>query len=75
MKKCKIGYFIIASAIVWGAVIIGCSLKLQGTPCYDEINLILSGGVVFHLLFIWGPLGIQFRNNKEEKSEMDQSNS
>lgn len=56
-------------------VIIGCSLKLQGTPCYDEINLILSGGVVFHLLFIWGPLGIQFRKNKEEKSGIDQSNS
>jgi hypothetical protein len=75
MKKSKIGYLIIASAIVWGAVIIGCALKLKGTPYYDEISPILIGGAGFHLLFIWGPLGSQFLKNKEEKSEMDQSNS
>ncbi|MFC1501870.1 hypothetical protein ACFL6A_00490 [bacterium] len=75
MKKSKIGYFIIASAIVWGAVILGCALKLKGTPYYDEISPILTGGTIFHLLFIWGPLGILSRKNKEEKSETDQSNS
>ncbi len=75
MKKSKIGYFIIASAIVWGAVIIGCSLKLKGTPYYDEISPILIGGASFHLIFIWGSLVSQFRKNKEEKSEIDQSNS
>lgn len=37
MKKGKIGYYIIASAIIWGAVIIGCSLKLKGTPCYTNL--------------------------------------
>jgi len=37
-KKQTIGIFIIASAIIWGAVIIGCSLKLKGTGCYDEIS-------------------------------------
>ena len=71
MKKSKIGYFIIASAIVWGAVILGCSFKLRGTSCYDEISLILTGGAGFHLLFIWGPLVSQFRKNKEEKLEID----
>ena len=75
MNKSKLGYLIIASAIVWGAVIIGCSVKLKGTSCYDEINLILIGGAVFHILFIWGPLGNQFRKNLKDKSEMDQSNS
>jgi len=66
-KKKSIGLFIIASAIIWGAVIIGCSLKLKGTECYDEISYILSLGAVFHLLFIWGPLAIQFRKIKKEK--------
>ncbi len=50
------GYFIIASAIIWGAVIIGCSLKLKGTGCYDQISTILIGGFICHLLFIWGPI-------------------
>ena len=56
MNKSKIGYFVIASAIVWGAVIIGCSLALKGTECYGEIQNILVGGVLVHLVLIWGPL-------------------
>ena len=75
MNKSKIGYWIIASAIVWGAVILGCSLKLKGTPCYDEISSILIAGSSFHLIFIWGSLVTLFRKNKKDKSEMDQSNS
>jgi hypothetical protein len=69
MKKKSVGIYIIASAIVWGAVIIGCSLKLRGTGCYDEISFILIGGVIFHLLFIWSPLAIQFRQRGVEKRE------
>ena len=68
MNKKSIGYYIIASAIIWAAVIIGCSLKLKGTNCYDEISLILVGGVIVHLLFIWGPLAVMFRKGKEEKN-------
>lgn len=56
MEKKSIGYFIIGSAIIWGAVIIGCSLKLKGTGCYDQISTILIVGFICHLLFIWGPL-------------------
>jgi hypothetical protein len=67
MKKKSIGAFIIASAIIWGAVIIGCSLKLKGTECYDEISYILSVGALFHLLFIWGPLAIQLKKKKKEE--------
>jgi hypothetical protein len=67
MSKKSIGFYIIASALIWGAVIIACSLKLQGTTCYDDIKFILVGGVITHLLFIWGPLGILFRKIKEEK--------
>ena len=65
MKIQSIGIFIISSAIVWGAVIIACASKLKGTSCYDEISLILYGGVIFHLFFIWAPLGAMFRKNKE----------
>ena len=67
MSKKSIGFYIIASALIWAAVIIGCSLKLQGTTCYDDIKFILVGGVITHLLFIWGPLGILFRKFNQEK--------
>jgi len=61
MNKGRIGFAIIASAIVWGAVIIGCSLALKGTECYGEIQNILVVGVISHLIFIWGPLVAQAR--------------
>lgn len=54
-----IGIYIIGSAIIWGAVILGCSFKLKGTGCYDEISLILAGASSIHLIFIWGPLSAQ----------------
>ena len=61
MNKSKIGYYIVASAIVWGAVIIGCSLALKGTTCYGEIQNILVAGVIVHLVLIWGPLAAKSR--------------
>lgn len=67
MKSVKIGYFIIGSALIWAAVILGCALRLKGTGYYDEISLVLAGGTIAHLLFIWGPLGAQSRKNKEKK--------
>ncbi|MGD2089321.1 MAG: hypothetical protein PVH61_24310 [Candidatus Aminicenantes bacterium] len=71
MNKIKksIGLFIIASAIIWGAVIIACSMKLKGTGCFDEISYILSAGAGIHLLLIWGPLTIQLRKIKKEEGE------
>jgi len=71
--KLTIGIYIIASALIWGAVILGCSLKLKGTGCYDEISSILIGASSIHLFFIWGPLSFQsLFQNKELKPE-DQS--
>jgi len=67
VNKNKIGYFIIASAIVWGVVIIGCALVLKGTPYKSQVTNILVGGSSFHLLFIWVPLIALFR--KKSKSE------
>ncbi|MBT7900405.1 MAG: hypothetical protein HN601_05590 [Candidatus Marinimicrobia bacterium] len=65
-KKMSIGVYIIASAIIWGAVIIGCSLQLKNTGCFAEITYILSTASVIHLLFIWGPVAILFKKLKEK---------
>ena len=55
-KKKTIGAFIIGSAVIWGAVIIGSSFALKGTECYDKIQNIIFGGFITHLILIWGPL-------------------
>lgn len=68
MKKSSIGFYIIASALVWGAVIIGCSLKLKGTSCYDQISNILIGGSAIHLIVIWPLVGNLLKNIQDEKS-------
>lgn len=67
MKKNKIGFLIIASAIIWGVVIVACSMTLKETPYKDQITHILLGGVTCHLLFIWAPLGQQFKKNDKDK--------
>lgn len=66
MKKNAIAYYIIASALIWAAVIIGCSLKLKGTECYDTISNILVGGAGVHLVLIWGPMASMFRKTAKE---------
>ena len=66
-KKGILGYYIIGSAIIWGIAIIGCSLKLKGTGCFNEISLILSAAAGIHLILIWGPLAAQLKKQREEK--------
>lgn len=48
----KISVVIIVNAIIWGLVIIGCSLALKGTGTYKEIQLILAGGAVASLIVV-----------------------
>lgn len=74
MKNKSIGHYIIGSAIIWGLVIVGCSLKLKGTPYFEEISLILIGGSTFHLLLIWPMVAIQFKKNNEKIVEIEKSN-
>ena len=73
MKKKPIGFtigaLILASAVIWGAVIVGSSFALKGTECYSEIQTILFGGVVTHLILIWGPMGVLFKKIKDQKTE------
>jgi len=56
LSKPFLGSLIIGSALIWGAVIVGSSLALKGTECYDKIQNILVGGFITHLILIWGTL-------------------
>jgi len=68
-KQKTIGAFLIASAIIWGAVIVGSASALKGTECYDKIQNILIGGVLSHIILIWGPLTLLFKKIKDTKSD------
>lgn len=59
MEKRKIRNFIISSAVVWGAVLIYVAYILKGTEFKNEIIGVIAGGIIFHLIFIWIPLGKQ----------------
>ena len=50
----KLGVVIIINAIIWGLVIIGCSLVLKDTGEYKEIPIILAGGSIASLLLLGG---------------------
>ncbi|MCD4792118.1 MAG: hypothetical protein K8R54_02710 [Bacteroidales bacterium] len=69
-KSITIGGLIIGSAIIWGAVIVGSSFALKGTECYQEIQKILFGGVIIHLILIWGPMGAMFAKLKKENKNV-----
>lgn len=69
MKKTSIGYFIIASAIVWGVVIIACAKVLGGTPYKEDVIQALAAGALIHLLFIWGPLVARVSKLTRENAE------
>ena len=43
----KHGKVIIINSIIWGLVLIGCSIALRGTGAYQKIWLILAGGAAF----------------------------
>ncbi len=44
---------LLANAVIWGVVMIGCSLKLKGMEgAFQEIQAILSGGAVGSLFIL-----------------------
>jgi hypothetical protein len=61
-KKNILGYYIIGSAIIWGATLIGCKLILQET--FEQISLLLTSAAGIHLIIIWGPLAAQLKKQK-----------
>ena len=68
-KQKTIGAFMIASAIIWGIVIVGSASVLKSTECYDKIQNILVGGVLSHIILIWGPLALLFKKIQDNKSD------
>ena len=46
MKKTTL---IITNAIIWAVVILACSIALQGTEAYQDIQTILAGGALVSL--------------------------
>lgn len=53
----KVGGAVIASAIIWGAVIIACAIALRGTGYSSRVLYTLSIGVIVHAFLVWIPLG------------------
>jgi hypothetical protein len=52
MKKGAV--VVILNALIWGFVLIACSLALKGTGAYQEIQLILGGGAAASLMVVGG---------------------
>ena len=67
-KQKAIASLIIASAVIWAAVLIGCSTALQGTECYGSIKNILVGGILSHIIIIWSPMVLLFKKDRSNKS-------
>ncbi len=68
MKKSKIRSILISGALIWGVVIIYVAYILKGTEFKNEVISIIAGGIIFHLLFIWIPLGKQYKSKTIDKN-------
>ncbi len=65
IKKNTYAISIITSAIIWGLVIVGCSLSLKGTACYERISGILIAGAASHLIVVIPLLINRLKNLKD----------
>ena len=62
----NLGMIIIASAIIWGAIILACAFELKGTPFKDRIIQYLSLGFITHMIIIWGAIFALLKKIKSE---------
>ena len=69
-KKTALTKYIVGSALIWGATIIGCALILKER--FSQISLFLNSAAAIHLIFIWGPLAAQCKKYKEEHNAEQQ---
>jgi len=63
MEEKKIGYALIASAIIWAAVLVGSAMILKDSPLKEQVTRIIFYGTITHLLIVWVPL---FKKNKKQ---------
>lgn len=69
----NLGAVIIANAIVWGAVIIGCSFALKGTGSYDLIqNYLAVGATVTSVIILGGMLPVIAQLKKAGKNKQEE---
>jgi len=57
-------HFIIGSAIIWAAIILGCALILKET--FSQISLLLNGAATIHLIIMWGLQTTQLKKQTGE---------
>lgn len=65
-KKTALTYYIIGSASIWAATILGCALILKET--FGEISILLTSAATMHLIVIWGSLTTQLKKHREAKA-------
>lgn len=62
-KKNMLSHYIIASALIWAATILGCALLLKET--FSAISLLLTSAATIHIIVIWGSLAGQLKKQAE----------
>ena len=65
-KKNLLRYYIIGSALIWAATILGCALILKET--FTQISLLLNSAAAIHLITIWGSLATQYKKQNSRIS-------
>jgi len=73
MKKNKTAYYILISAVVWGAVFVAALIVLKGTSYKEQMLNILLGGIAIHMFLIWIPQGNQLRKKNIKDHEINQT--
>lgn len=63
MEEKKIGYALIASSIIWAAVLVGSAMILKGSPLKGQVTQTIFYGTITHLLIVWLPL---FKKSKKK---------
>ncbi|PLW94759.1 MAG: hypothetical protein C0592_01860 [Marinilabiliales bacterium] len=66
-RKNIIGWYIIGSAIIWGATILGGALILKEN--FKQVSVIFSSAAAIHLIIIWVPLAAQLKKQREEANK------
>ncbi len=66
MEEKKIGYALIASSIIWAAVLIGSAIILKESPHKGQVTQLIFYGTITHLLIVWIPL---FKNKSNRKKD------
>jgi len=61
----SIGWYIIASAILWGLAILACALILKSD--YMKVQLILGGGGMVKKKVIWMTLEAKIKKEHKDK--------